>query len=120
MRNKLNLEINGKGWTQKERVDYINRSVDQLQQERKAKKGEEVDQRANELAKDIFEGLKNLKKLQPLETTINDGVLIQDLAMKVLDVLPEDVHLLASETDANQIIEYVRVGEKDSDHGQQN
>jgi hypothetical protein len=50
---------------------------------------------------EIPEGLKNLKKLSPLETTVNDGVLIQDLAIKVLDVHPEDIDLLATEADAN-------------------
>ena len=62
---------------------------------------------------EIPEGLKNLKKLSPLETTVNDGVLIQDLAIKVLDVHPEDIDLLATEADANQIIKHVRIGDEE-------
>jgi len=46
-------------------------------------------------------GLKNLKKLSKLKSTIDDGKIIQDFAIQILDVLPENIHLLATETDAN-------------------
>jgi hypothetical protein len=42
-----------------------------------------------------------LKKLSQLKTTIDDGRLIQDFAIQILDVLPENIHLLATEADAN-------------------
>ena len=63
---------------------------------------------------DIPEGLKNLKRLDRLELTISDGILIQDLMIQVFDVHPENVHLLASEADANEIIKHVRVGDEES------
>jgi hypothetical protein len=60
-----------------------------------------VKNREKELAKEISEGLKNLKKLSSLETTIDDGKQIQDFAIRVLDVPPENISLLATEADAN-------------------
>ena len=55
-----------------------------------------------------------MKKLSTLETTIDDGILIQEFAMRILDVLPEKIHLLAAEADANLIIKHVRVGGEES------
>ena len=55
-----------------------------------------------------------MKKLSPLETTIDDGIRIQDFMMIFFDVLPEKVHLLAAEADANLIIKHVRVGGEES------
>ena len=63
---------------------------------------------------EISEGVKNLKKLSTLRTTIDDGILIQDLAIQVLNVHPEDIDLLATEDDANLIIKHVRVGDEES------
>ena len=63
---------------------------------------------------EISEGVKNLKKLSTLRTTIDDGILIQDLAIQVLNVHPEDIDLLATEDDANLIIKHVRVGNEES------
>ncbi len=60
-----------------------------------------VKNREKELAKEISEGLKNLKKLSSLETTIDDGKQIQDFAIRVLDVHPENINLLATHADAN-------------------
>jgi hypothetical protein len=45
--------------------------------------------------------LKDLKKLPTLDNTIKDGKLIQDFMIQVLDVHPENIHLLATEADAN-------------------
>ena len=56
----------------------------------------------------------NLKKLKPLKTTIDDAIKIQDFMIQVMNVHPEDVHLLASEADADKIIKHVRVGGKES------
>ena len=63
---------------------------------------------------EISEGVRNLKKLSTLRTTIDDGILIQDLAIQVLNVHPEDIDLLATEDDANLIIKHVRVGNEES------
>ena len=63
---------------------------------------------------EISEGVRNLKKLSTLRTTIDDGILIQDLAIQVLNVHPEDIDLLATEDDANLIIKHVRVGDEES------
>ena len=60
-----------------------------------------INKREKELATEIPEGLKNLKKLSSLETTIEDGKQIQDFAIRVLDVPPENISLLATEADAN-------------------
>jgi hypothetical protein len=35
-----------------------------------------IERRTNELVTEIPEGLKNLKILEPLKSTINDGILI--------------------------------------------
>jgi hypothetical protein len=37
-----------------------------------------IEMRANELETEISQGLKNLKNLKPLKSTINDGIIIQD------------------------------------------
>ena len=50
---------------------------------------------------EIPEGEKNLKKLSSLKTTINDGILVQDFAIQVLNVHPENIALLATQADAN-------------------
>ena len=63
---------------------------------------------------EISEGVRNLKKLSTLRTTIDDGILIQDLAIQVLNVHPEDIDLLTTEDDANLIIKHVRVGNEES------
>jgi hypothetical protein len=60
-----------------------------------------VKKREKELATEIPEGLKSLKKLSKLETTIEDGKEIQDFAIRVLDIPPENISLLATEADAN-------------------
>ena len=65
-------------------------------------------------AKGIPEGLKNLKELAPLPTTVDDGILIHDFVINVLNVHPEDVYLLATEAVANRIIRHVRVGDEES------
>ena len=63
---------------------------------------------------EISEGVRNLKKLSTLRTTIDDGILIQDLAIQILNVHPEDIDLLATEDDANLIIKHVRVCDEES------
>ena len=73
-----------------------------------------INKREKELATEIPEGLKNLKKLSSLETTIEDGKQIQDFAIRVLDIPPEKISLLATEADANYIIKHVRVGDEES------
>jgi hypothetical protein len=60
-----------------------------------------INKREKELATEIPEGLKNLKKLSSLETTVEDGKQIQDFAIRVLDIPPEKISLLATEADAN-------------------
>ena len=55
-----------------------------------------------------------MKKLSQLLTTIDDGILMHDFMIKILDVLPENVHLLATEADAKKIIKHVRVGGEES------
>jgi cell division septum initiation protein DivIVA len=66
-----------------------------------ADKAEKNEQRIKELETEIPEGLKDLKKLPTLDNTIKDGKLIQDFMIQVLDVHPENIHLLATEADAN-------------------
>ena len=100
-RAQLSVEATKKGLTGTEKGTYINLQVDKLKKERNNQKDEIVQKRTKELMTEIPEGLKNLKKLSLLETTVNDGLLIQDLAIKVLDVHPEDIDLLATEADAN-------------------
>ena len=93
---------------------FINPEIHKFEQERKLQREEAIEKRTNELMIDIPEGLKNLKRLDRLELTISDGILIQDLMIQVFDVHPENVHLLASEADANEIIKHVRVGDEES------
>ena len=52
-----------------------------------------------------------MKRLSTLETTVDDGRLIQDFVIQVLDVHPEDIDVLANEADAYEIIKHVRVGD---------
>ena len=37
---------------------------------------------------------------------------MQDFVIQFLDVRPENIHLLATEADADKIIKHVRVGDK--------
>ena len=97
---------------------FINPEIHKFEQERKSRRDEAIEKRTNELMIDIPEGLKNLKRLDRLELTISDGILIQDLMIQVFDVHPENIHLLASESDANEIIKHVRVGDEESKYKQ--
>ena len=98
----------------KEKGAYINLEINKLKQIRKEQRDEAIENRMKELVIEISEGLKNLKKLSTLETTIDDAKQIQDFVIQVLDVNPENINLLATETDANQIIKHIRVGNEES------
>ena len=113
MRAKLSVEAMNKGLTGKEKGNFINLEIDKLKKERIDQRIQVVKNREKELAKEISEGLKNLKKLSSLETTIDDGKQIQDFAIRVLDVHPENINLLATHADANQIIKHFRVGDEE-------
>ena len=52
-----------------------------------------------------------MKRLSTLETTVDDGRIIQDFVIQVLDIHPEDIDVLANEADAYEIIRHVRVGD---------
>ena len=62
----------------KEKGTYINLEVKKLEQERSNQRDKVIEKRTKELETEIPEGLKNLKKLSLLKTTIDDGRLIQD------------------------------------------
>jgi selenocysteine lyase/cysteine desulfurase len=98
----------------KEKGAYINQEINKLIQARKEQREEAIEKRVKELEIEISEGLKNLKKLSTLETTIDDAKQIQDFAIQVLDVHPEKIDLLATEADANQIIKHIRVVSEES------
>ena len=87
--------------TSKDKGSYINLQVDPFKLERKGQRDQVVQTRTKELMTEIPEGEKNLKKLSSLKTTINDGILVQDFAIQVLNVHPENIDLLASQADAN-------------------
>ena len=110
MRAKLSVEASKKGLTGKEKGAYINLEVDKFKLERKNERDQVIEKRTKELATEIPDGLNKLKKLSPLLTTIDDGILMHDFTIKILDVLPENVHLLATEADAKMIIKHVRIG----------
>ena len=114
MRAKLSDEASEKGLTGKEKGAYINLEVDKLKLERKNERDEVIEKRTKELATEISDGVNKLKKLSQLLTTIDDGILMHDFAIQILDVLPENVHLLATEADAKKIIKHVRVGGEES------
>ena len=114
MRRQRSEEANAKGLTGKAKGSYIKPEVEKLTQESKDRRNEVIEKRTKELEIEIPEGLKKLKKLSPLEATIDDGIRIQDFMMIFFDVLPENVHLLAAEADANLIIKHVRVGGEES------
>ena len=59
-----------------------------------------------------------MEKLPSLKTTISDGRKIQDFVIQFLDVRPENIHLLATEADADNVIKHVRVGDKESNYSQ--
>ena len=101
MRAKLSVEATGKGLTGKDKGTYINLQVDPFKLERKSQRDQVVQTRTKELVTEIPEGEKNLKKLSSLKTTINDGILVQDFAIQVLNVHPENIALLATQADAN-------------------
>ena len=101
MRAKLLDEATGKGLTGKDKGTYINLQVDPFKLERKGQRDQVVQTRTKELMTEIPEGEKNLKKLSSLKTTINDGILVQDFAIQVLNVHPENIALLATQADAN-------------------
>ena len=60
---------------------FINLIVEKFQLERNNQRDEIIEKRTKELETEIVEGLKNLKKLSLLKTTIDDGILIQDFAI---------------------------------------
>ena len=62
----------------KEKGTYIKLEVNKLEQERSNQRDKVIEKRTKELETEIPEGLKNLKKLSLLKTTIDDGRLIQD------------------------------------------
>ena len=57
---------------------YITPKLLSLRQDRNNKKDDIVEQRTNELVTEIPEGMKKLKSLEPLFSTIDDGTRIQD------------------------------------------
>jgi hypothetical protein len=114
MRGQLSVEATKKGLSGKDKGTYINQQVNLLKQERIDQRDEAIEKRSKELETEISEGLKNLKKLSPLETTIDDGILVQDLMIKVLNVHPEKIDLLATESVANKIIKHIKVGDEES------
>ena len=114
MRRQRSEEAREQGFTGKMKGNYINLYVKQLELEINNNRNELIEKRTKELETEIPEGLKKLKKLSSLETTIDDGIRIQDFMMIFFDVLPENVHLLAAEADANLIIKHVRVGGEES------
>ena len=67
--------------TGKAKGTYINLEVKKLTLERKDQRDQVIEKRKKELETEIPEGLKNLKKLSLLKTTIDDGRLIHDFAI---------------------------------------
>ena len=86
--------------TGKDKGSYINLEIEKLKLARKNQRDQAIEKRTKELETEIPEGLKMLKKLSPLSTTTEDGKRIQDFMIKIFDTLPENVHLLATESDA--------------------
>ena len=97
-----------------EKGAYIKLELSNIEEKRKDQRDEHIEKRTKELLTEIPDGLQKLKKLSKLGTTIKDGIRIQDFAMRVLDVHPENVKLLATEADAIKIIKHVRVGGEES------
>ena len=102
------------GLTGKDKGAFINQSVNKLKQERKDRRDEVIKKRSEEIVTEILEGKTHLKKLSTLETTVDDGILAQDLMIQVLNVHPENIDVLATESDANKIIKHVRVCDEES------
>jgi hypothetical protein len=98
---KRSEEARVKGLKGGEKGNYIQLEINDLKQSRIAARDAAIAERMKELVTEIPGGLKNLKKLSKLKSTIDDGKIIQDFAIQILDVLPENIHLLATETDAN-------------------
>ena len=81
IRRQRSEEANGQGLKGKIKGAYINLIVENCELERKNQRDEVIEKRTKELETEIAEGLKNLKKLSLLKTTIDDGILIQDFAI---------------------------------------
>ena len=118
MRAQQSTEAMKQGLTGKDKGAFINQSVNKLKQERKDRRDEVIKKRSEELVTEILEGKTHLKKLSKLETTVDDGILAQDLMIQVLNVHPENIDVLATESDANKIIKHVRVCDEESKNKQ--
>ena len=96
-----------KGLKGKEKGTFINSKVDPFKKQREDQREEFLLKRTEELKIEIPEGLNNLTKLSKLEATIDDGIIIQDVMIKVFDVDPKDIALLATDADAKRIVKHV-------------
>ena len=79
----------------KDRGDYIKSISESFRQERTNQRDEGVAQRAEELKKEIPEGIKNLKGRSDIPACVKDGEIIQNFA-KVLNVASENILVMAN------------------------
>jgi len=87
----------------KDRGDYIKSISESFRQERTNQRDEGVAQRAEELKKEIPEGIEKLKKLGNLPPCVHEGEIMQNFA-KVLNVASKNILVMATEADAIQIM----------------
>jgi hypothetical protein len=83
-------------------LTYVNPKVEKFEEERKKQRDQHILDRTNTLKNtEIPKGLEKLKKLKPLPATIEDGKLLQNFAIQNLDILPENIQILATKAVAN-------------------
>ena len=102
-------ELEKQGKTEgKKAGTFINPKVKAFEAERKSERDSGIDALTKKFEKEIPEQLKVFKQIATLPTTTKDACELQDALIRLLNVHPENIKVLASEDDFNKIVTHVR------------